>query len=247
MNYIITDSGVTIVDEDGLPVKYVKKAFYDLTYDNIIECIKDGDFESALYYMQPKTAIEKFSGGILQIRDGGIFYNGEKVHNYVAEKALKMYHDGFNINPLMNFMKNLFQNPSKQSVDSLYRFLEHNDMPITEDGFFMAYKNTRLDGYDKHSGTVLYEVGIPVKMERNKVQDDINITCSYGLHACSLAYIKNMWGHSGKNFLVKINPKDVVSVPTDYKNSKLRCCEMVPIKEVDFTSGVYEVYTKSVF
>jgi hypothetical protein len=33
--------------------------------------------------------------------------------------------------------------------------------------------------------------------------------------------------------MIKINPKDVVSIPTDYDNAKGRCCEYVVVSEID--------------
>jgi hypothetical protein len=52
-----------------------------------------------------------------------------------------------------------------------------------------------------------------------------------GVHAGSFDYAKN-WSN-GKMVAIKINPKDVVSVPKDYNCQKLRCCAYTVISEIE--------------
>ena len=48
--------------------------------------------------------------------------------------------------------------------------------------------------------------------------------------------------------LIKVNPRDVVSIPVDYNNSKGRCCKYEVVGEVKFKDGeVVEVLDKSVW
>ena len=58
-------------------------------------------------------------------------------------------------------------------------------------------------------------------MTRNAVCDDANIGCSYGFHAGSLEYAKG-YGSGGHLMVVEIDPRDVVSVPLDCDQQKLR-------------------------
>jgi len=67
-------------------------------------------------------------------------------------------------------------------------------------------------------------------MTRNEVNDDKNQTCSAGLHFCSQDYLNHFGG--SRIMILKINPRDVVSIPTDYKNSKGRCCRYEVIGEL---------------
>ena len=55
-------------------------------------------------------------------------------------------------------------------------------------------------------------------------------TCEQGLHFCSIAYLPNYPGD--RIMKVKINPKDVVSIPTDYQFSKGRTWRYEVIGEV---------------
>jgi hypothetical protein len=60
-------------------------------------------------------------------------------------------------------------------------------------------------------------------MMRNQVEDDENVTCAKGLHVCSKEYLPHF---GGQNIVAcEVDPKDVVSVPLDYNNSKMRVCE----------------------
>jgi hypothetical protein len=67
-------------------------------------------------------------------------------------------------------------------------------------------------------------------MPRNKVDDNQNNTCSYGLHFCSEGYLKHFGG--ARTVIVKINPRDVVSIPNDYNQTKGRTCRYEVIGEV---------------
>lgn len=134
---------------------------------------------------------------------------------------------------IVRFIRNLYQNPSYRSVKELYGFLEKNDLPITQDGTFLAYKKVRYDYMDIHSGTFDNSIGKVCEMARHDVEDNSEVACSSGLHACSFDYLEN-YGSSDLDriVVVEINPKDVVSIPTDYNHAKLRCCYYKVVDEI---------------
>jgi hypothetical protein len=134
--------------------------------------------------------------------------------------------------PLLTFLYNLMENPSYRAVNELYDFLDVGELPITEDGFFLAFKNVKSDYKDIHSGTFDNSVGSICEMPRYKVDEDKDRTCSSGLHFCSIAYLPNFSdSNGGHTMIVKINPKDVVSIPADYNNTKGRCSRYEVIGE----------------
>jgi hypothetical protein len=141
-----------------------------------------------------------------------------------------MLEDGFDVAPLVEFMHNLMKNPSKRAVDELYGFLEKNSLPITPDGCFLAYKRVRGDYKDCYTGTMDNSVGKVVEMERNMVDDNRDNTCSTGLHFCSHSYLASFGGE--RTVIVKVNPADVVSIPSDYNNAKGRACSYEVIGEI---------------
>jgi hypothetical protein len=74
--------------------------------------------------------------------------------------------------------------------------------------------------------------GNVVEMERNTVDDNMNNTCSTGLHFCSKEYLAHFGGHDSRTVILKINPRDVVSIPADYNATKGRTCRYEVIGEL---------------
>jgi acyl carrier protein len=62
------------------------------------------------------------------------------------------------------------------------------------------------------------------------VDDVADNHCSYGLHFCSQSYLQKFGGD--RIVILKINPRDVVSIPTDYNHAKGRCCRYEVIGEL---------------
>jgi hypothetical protein len=87
-----------------------------------------------------------------------------------------------------------------------------------------------------------------IKMARNKVQDDPSVTCSYGLHVAALGYAVYDQAKlgDGRVVVVKVNPRDVVSVPTDYNNQKMRVCEYTVVEDYKGEVKQEDVVNKSV-
>lgn len=170
------------------------------------------------------AAITEWAEGEIEIKDGVLRYDGRVIHNVLTTKIINGMREGHNISPFLNFFRNLMDNPLKSAVDELYLFLEKAQLPITEDGHFLAYKNVRENYTDRHSGKFDNRVGSICEIPRNSVDDNRNNTCSYGLHFAALSYLQDMWGFNGKTMIVKINPADVVAIPYDYDNAKGRTC-----------------------
>lgn len=225
--YILQGDNVVIVI-DGAPHTINKT---HITYSKVVDAIKAGLWDTVKELINPAKAITTFSKGNVAVVDGEMFWRGQVFHSALATRIVKMLEDGFDIDPMINFMHNLMQNPSKRAVDELYGFLEKNSLPITPDGCFLAYKKVRDDYKDVHSGTMDNSVGRVVEMERNMVDDNRDNTCSTGLHFCSHSYLSSFSGD--RVVIVKVNPADVVSVPSDYNNAKGRTCRYEVIGEVD--------------
>lgn len=191
---------------------------------------RDGDALMELINV-PKY-VAKTTGGRVEIKDDAVLYDGKVVHNFLATRMIEMLRDGFDITPLMNFLENLMNNPSKTAIDELYKFLEHAKIPVTEDGCFLAYKKVRGDFKDIYTGTMDNSPGQILEMPRNSVDDRRDNTCSTGLHFAALSYMPHYGAGSGnKIVIVKVNPKDVVSIPSDYNNAKGRACRYEVVGE----------------
>jgi len=202
-------------------------------YSKALQCVKDSDWTGFLDAVDLTRKVRDFIlNENIQIVGGAISYNGEIIHNTLTKRVITFMQQDLPFKPLLKFLENLMGNPSKRAVDELYDFLDVGELPITEDGHFLAFKNVKSDYKDIHSGTFDNSVGSVCEMRRNQVDEDKDRTCSYGLHFCSIKYLPHFRdSNGGKTMIVKINPKDVVAIPADYNNTKGRTCRYEVIGE----------------
>lgn len=210
-------------------------------FESILKALRDKDFDLAFDLADRATALTRQSKGEFVVKGGVVYRNGLPIHNVVTDRILEFQTKGLPFEPLVKFLENLIQNPSERSVTELYKFLEHKFMPITEDGCFLAYKavqenylsitsgSTQVrvseDGgktWKTVTGNVPNNVGNILEVDRSQVDDNAERTCSFGLHAGALEYANNFGSATSKKVVVKINPRDAVSVPTDSNAQKLR-------------------------
>lgn len=211
-------------------------------YQDALNALRRGDWGNFIDLVNISKQVNNYiSNSEIELKDGCVYYGGEIVHNTLTKRIVKFMSEDLPYKPLVKFLSNLMQNPSKRAVDELYDFLEAGELPITEDGHFLAFKNVRSNYLDIHSGTFDNSVGKVCEMARNKVDEDKERTCSYGLHFCSIQYLPHFSdANDGKTMIVKINPKDVVAIPADYNNTKGRTCryEVVAEYKEDWRSKV---------
>lgn len=224
MSYILTEKSLTLHNEETGNIITVP-ATHD-NWRNILEVLKNKTLDESEKFEKIDCLVNPLSNisitcGKVEIKDRRVLYQGTVLHNALTERLLKMVSEGFDAHPLAYFLSNLEKNPSRQSVVELYGFLEANALPITADGCFVGYKAVRHDFLDLHSGTISNTPGAIVEMPRNRVDDRSEVSCSFGLHVGSYSYF-NSWGDL--MLAVKVNPRDVVSVPSDYNQSKMRVC-----------------------
>lgn len=201
-------------------------------YDKLKQAIKDNDWDTVKQVVDPAKEILNYGAGHVAVQGSKVFYKERELAGVMTQRLIEMYQDGFPVEPLILFMENLMQNPSKRAVDELYKFLEKGNLPLTPDGHFLAYKKVRKDFLDIHSGTMDNSPGRIVEMERNAVDDDANRTCSTGLHFCSKEYLDHFGGSDSRTVILKINPADVVSIPADYNATKGRACRYEVLGEL---------------
>lgn len=181
------------------------------------------------------AAINTYMGSSgVEIKGNSIYYKGYEIHNVVAQKILEAMTQNRPYQRLVLFLENLVQNPSSKAVNRLYYFLSNHGMAITEDGCFVGYKGVQTDFSSKFKDNktgkpLYYNIGSVVSMPRNEVDDNENNGCSRGIHVGSYDYAKG-WGPVV--LLVKVNPKDAVTVPVNEIN-KLRVCELTVLQECE--------------
>lgn len=201
-------------------------------YDALIESLKAKDWNKFIELVDVQEKLQSYISDNIEICNGVLKYKGNIVHNSLTTRILNFMQNDLPFIPLINFLENLMLNPSKRAVDELYSFLEAGGNPITEDGCFLAFKNVRSNFKDIRSGTFDNSIGSICEMPRNMVCDNKDMTCSSGLHFCSISYLPSFSdSDGGKTVILKINPRDVVSIPSDYNNTKGRCCRYEVVAE----------------
>lgn len=96
----------------------------------------------------------------------------------------------------------------------------------------MAYKMVNQDYTDCHTSKFDNSPGQVLVMKRSDVDSNRQETCSRGFHFCSVSYLSSTYGSGGRLMQVKINPKDVVSIPPDYNFAKGRTWRYEVVKEI---------------
>lgn len=196
-----------------------------------------------------------------------VYFDGDPLAGELSEIIRAMFEEGRSLDfkPLVNFLEKASTNPSLKSIDELYRWIKKGDLVIDHEGDIIAYKTVKVDATGKgvsiHKGTAFVNgesftghipntPGTVITMPRSKVDANAFQDCSHGLHAGTYEYARKFadWnsGDTTRLVLVKINPRDVVSVPYDEDSAKMRVARYTVLHETEerqptaFYSNPYE-------
>ena len=225
VNWTITDNNVT--------VNYLGETHIvprsDALAERLIKAVKENRLSEIPNLVSAASRIKTFSKGNFTVQDGRVMVNGVAAPQFLSDKIVRFSSEGLPYQPLVRFAEKLQQNPSFRAVNELYQFLEKNDHPLTETGNFIAYKRVKENFTDIHSGTFDNSVGTEPTVSRNEVDEDSSRTCSKGLHVANWDYAHTKFAsHNPATDVmleVEVNPADVVAIPSDYNQSKMRVCK----------------------
>lgn len=252
-----TKSEATLIFSDGNVV--VVNSLNNPNYQKIATLlITNPEDETTIYDLAKPAlsvgkALTRLSERVIY-DNGSIYFDGDIIDGSITQHIIRIIEEGGQVDSyqsLVNFLEKLYQNPSQESREALYDFLSRYNITIAPDGDFLAYKGVREDGTSIHAGYGIVNgkvydhahlpnpVGATVEMPRSKVNGNRAEGCSVGLHAGAYDYAN--WFAQGKLLLVKINPRDVVSVPQDSSYQKLRISRYVVLEqtEVEYKQTTY--------
>ena len=241
MNFIKSHTGSFVVVSNNQSYTFDQD---HPNYNGLVESVKCGDAEEFHNLINTGVMIEDWAEGNFKFTNGVLFFGDEEVHRTITVRIVDMIKDGFDYQPMLRFLERLYNNPSFRAINELYTFLEHKFLPITPEGYFLAYKVVRPDFKDKYSGTIDNSVGQTPTMPRFKVDDNCDVGCSQGLHIGAIDYVRSYGSAGDKVVICKVDPADVVSVPLDSSHQKVRTCkyEVVGEYEEDLLPAVVDDY-----
>ena len=260
--YSVNDSGWTFfvnnrpmfVAADSPNFARVAEAVAESDYDALIDLLTEDKFNSAF-----RTLVYSDKDGCFKIvsndeDDYAIQYTDDdgKVHvlpDVLCDKLVNLYQQKVDMTRYVNFVRNVYLNPRPDSITELFDFLSYKELPITQNGTFIAYKGVQNDLFsitantetrvlkgDVKHGKIKNALNSEIEVHIDDVDPDRRKHCSNGLHVGSYHYAADF----GSTVLaVEVNPKDVVSVPTDYSCQKCRVAKykVLSIVESEFTGS----------
>lgn len=243
LSYILKKDSITVMLPDG-PITILAT---NSQYVGVVQALTERNWERAVELCDLSISLQKAvrrHSRDLTVENGAVYYKGRNLRGYVVNRLLEFMNLGLPFAPLVKFIDLLLQNPSGESQDQLYKFLEYKDLPICKDGMVIAFKGVGADLYSVTGnkktrviqgtvdsvGRILNAIGAVIEVAREDVDDNKNVHCSQGLHVGSLDYARSF---AEKVLVVKFNPKDAVSVPTDCQFQKLRLCKYEVVGELD--------------
>ena len=180
------------------------------------------------------------------INSGAIFLDGVRIESALGTTILAFHADGQeDFQPLVNFLEKIEQNPNPHSREHAFRWLGKHKFSICPDGDIIAYKGverlsngklvsrshgTAMCNGEVITGAIPNDPGCIVEMPRDEVQFDPGVGCSTGLHVGNWRYASSF--ARGAVLRIKVNPRDIVSVPTDSYDEKMRVCRYLSLNEV---------------
>jgi len=241
MKYIINSKSIVLFFNNK-PTKVEKT---DFRFSKIIKCfdLPEDEQESAVKDIISSNINILQTEKDFEVKDEDVYLEGEKLPPVLAKKVCDLVAQDLPVGLFKKFWKNLRDNPSQTSVNELYDFLAYKELPLTEDGCFLAYKglldnfwsisgniDTKvLKGEVDKEGRIFNGIGEEIEVLRRDVDDNRANHCSNGLHVGSHDYASDF--SQGKMVVVKVNPKDVVSVPSDYNCQKCRVAAYTVVSE----------------
>jgi hypothetical protein len=198
--------------------------------------------------MTAQKRFDKLSDRV-SIKGGKVYFDNQPTHNALTEQVVRFIKNGQeDFGPLVEFFEKVQSNPNKHSREQLYSWLDVHDFTILPNGNFVGYKGVRsvatTDGvkYEsishgtaisdgvEYTGAIPNPIGAVVEMARDAVQHDPSVGCHTGLHVGTWDYASGF--AQGAVLKVEVNPRDVVSVPTDCNHQKLRTCRYTVLEVI---------------
>ena len=225
VNSFYTDDSLGLVTTDG--VKMLRKE--NPYFPRVVESLRKGKYNQAVELTDLASRLKKV--GSFYLENGRICHNSTIMPEGLSNRIVQFADLGISTLPYVRFWENLVQNTCESAREELFLFLENNHIPVTEDGCFICYKRVSEIFFDLWTGKINNSPGQKPKMDRKDSDPDRKNACSRGLHVAAFSYAHDQYSN-GNLIEVKVNPRDVVAVPEDHNNEKMRVCEYEVLAQI---------------
>lgn len=238
-NITVVFDGEMFVADDAHPL-----------WDEIVEGARNDDVEVVNLFDATRKAASLFENlsERVQVANSRIYIDGDEIDDVYADQIVRFMNDGVeDFQPLVKFLEKVYTNIEAHTRENLSRWLNATGgFTIDDDGDIVGYKGLTRDGGSIHQGPAVVNgkavdgsvpnaPGSVIEMARSKVEHNPAVGCASGLHVGTWDYASS-FGH-GVVAKVKVNPRDVVSVPTDCNGQKMRVSRY---KVVEYVNEAHE-------
>lgn len=134
-SYTISESNISIV-VNGRPYIVLKRS---PVYQQLLDAIKAGKSDAEIQQVcSLEGAVKQYSDGVIEIVGNTATYLGRPLPEALTRRLVWCLEEKVPFTNLRNFIMRLDVNPSKRSVETLYKFLEFANLPITPEGHILA-------------------------------------------------------------------------------------------------------------
>ena len=241
--YRLTTNELTVYLADGTTAKWNVN---DPAFDTALDLCKQNNYVriqemanpiKTLFNPQSKVEV---SEDRLSVNNINYDTTSNKLFGIIKALLDRKFIKTQNISNIKPLIKRIAANPYINAAEELLDFFLVNDFEITEDGCILAYKGVDLDY--KSRGGFLNPIGQWV-YEPN-FDTNRNNTCSTGLHFCGKDYLTNYF-RKPKYLLIKVQPEDVVSIPTDCGHAKGRAVKYFIVGEMPKETMIKHIDTEA--
>lgn len=239
LTIILGDGTIKSIGQDHPGFASILDALANKSSDDVIRGLLD---PANLIYVKTSQVSERVT-----LAGGTLLFDGDPIDGPLADFIINIAQNSDNTESYeawVKFMENLANNPSQESKDHLFAFMTSHGLTVNDEGHIILYKGVNEDGTSIHAGPGIVngehmdghlpnEVGSVLEFPRSKVNANRGVACSTGLHAGTFEYASAF--AQGRLLTVAINPRDVVSVPSDHSNAKVRVSRyrVVEVNEQD--------------
>ena len=216
------------------------------SWNEIVEAARNDDVAVVDLFDASRRAAALFENlsERVQVANSRVYIDGDEVDDVYADQIVRFLNEGVeDFKPLVAFLEKVYTNIEAHTRENLSRWLSATGgFTIDEDGDIIGYKGLTKTGGSIHAGPAVVDgkavngsvpnaPGSVIEMARSKVEHNPNVGCASGLHVGTWEYASD-FGH-GVVAKVKVNPRDVVSVPTDCGGQKMRVSRYKVVEYVD--------------